>query len=210
MLTDLVQDAVSPVRRPIVHKARPDATDAHFEFEDDGTPEAQRQTRVPSRGREHNKGLGLYRDHVTNSTSNDEGENAHKGDVKRPLGDVTTAVRNENRSKDFGSQWEMNDDSPAAQKNGGAKQHVTENQKKVLNSIDAHWAFSESPETAKKENRASISRAEGIKTAGNGMGARKGTGASWSIGGDDADYHAPSEARSNKHRPQEHKGLWDF
>ncbi|KAF2663074.1 hypothetical protein K491DRAFT_584123 [Lophiostoma macrostomum CBS 122681] len=190
----------SPIRRPVVHKARPDA-DAHFEFEDDGTPEAQRQHRVPSKGQGHNKGLGLYQDHVTNSTSDDEGNTAHKGDVKRPLGDVTTAVRNENRSKDFGSQWEMNDDSPAAQKNGGAK-HVTENQKKTLNTLGAQWAFSESPETSKKENR-------GIKTTGNGMGARKGTGSTWSIGGDE-DYHAPSEGKSSRHRPQESKGLWDF
>ena len=142
--------------------------------------------------------MGLYRDHVTHSTSDDEGENAHPGDVKRPLGDVTTVVHNENRSKDFGSHWDMEDESPAAQKNG--TRHITANQKKVLNTLDSHWAFSESPEASRKENR-------GIKTAGNGMGARKGTGASWSLG--DVDEDEPIH-KTKAHRQTESKGLWDF
>ena len=161
----IAQEEDSPVKRPVVHKARPDA-DPHFQFVDDGTPEAQRKSAAVSKGRKHNKGLGLYQDHVTHTTSDDE-DGAYKGESKRPLNDVTTHVKNENRKKDFGSQWEMMDDSPGPNNgsfNNGAKKGITENQKKVLKTMDAQWGlYEESP-----ENR-------GINISGNGMGGRKGT-----------------------------------
>ena len=104
------QDEGSPVRRPVIHKARPDA-DAHFEFVDDGTPEGQRKQKA-SKGRLQNKGMGLYNDHVLGSTSDDE-DGAAKGDVKRHADDVSTHVKGENRQKDFAAHWEIKDDSPA-------------------------------------------------------------------------------------------------
>ncbi|RMZ66856.1 hypothetical protein GMOD_00002229 [Pyrenophora seminiperda CCB06] len=154
----LPQDDVSPVRRPIVHKARPDS-DAHFDFVDDGTPESQRQH--PTKGGRSNRGQGLYEDHV-NNTTNDADDHASKGDVKSALNDVTTAV-NKNRSKDFAAQFDMTDNSPGAGKNGPAATQTR-------NSMKTHWGtHQDSP-----ENR-------GINIAGNGMGGRKGTEAAWSL-----------------------------
>ncbi|KAF2467522.1 uncharacterized protein BDR25DRAFT_316855 [Lindgomyces ingoldianus] len=202
----------SPVRRPIVHKARPDA-DPHFEFVDDGAPTEPRKENT-SKGRLHNNGLGLYKDHVLHSTSDDEGEDAHKGDNKRPLGDVTTTIKNENRKKDFGSQWEMTDHSPGPQKttfngngNGNVK-HVPEDRKKVLQGLNAHWGlYEDSPEQSKKENVNTST--VGVKTTGNGMGGRKDDGRHWAIGDEGDDYVAiPPKAPGN--RPQESKGFWDF
>lgn len=170
------QDEGSPVRRPVVHKARPDA-EAHFEFVDDGTPEGQRKEAV-SKGRLHNKGLGLYKDHVLGSTSDDE-DDTPKGDAKRPLNDVTTHIKNENRQKDFGAHWEMRDDSPGPEKAPFNGNKLPENKKKVLKTMDANWGlYADSPEQP------------GIKTAGNGMGGRKGTDASWTLYGE-----SPTQAK---------------
>lgn len=161
----LLQQEVSPVRRPIVHKARPDA-DPHFEFVDDGTPEAKRKP-ASTKGARGNKGQGLYEDHVTNTT-NDEDDGHATGDVKRALNDVTTAVKNENRSKDFGSHWEMDDNSPAPDKNDAKqKQKQDSNTRKAMTTNWDHYA--NSPE------------GRGINIAGNGMGGRKGPEAAFSL-----------------------------
>lgn len=198
----------SPVRRPVVHKARPDA-DPHFEFQDDGTPTEQKTKVNTSKGRLHNNGLGLYQDHVLNSTSGDEDDTAPKGDAKQPL----APIKNENRMKDFGSQWEMRDDSPGPQKttfngngNGNVK-HVSEDRKKVIKGLDAHWGLYESPEQSKKENVGA--RANGIKTSGNGMGGRKGADPGWSIGDEGDDYQAVAP-RGSANKPAESKSFWDF
>lgn len=151
------------MRRPVVHKARPDA-DPHFEFVDDGLPEGQTK-QAASKGRLQNKGMGLYRDHVTA----DDEDDASRGDAKHAIDHISTHIRNDNRSKDFGAHWEMNDDSPGInQPSNGNK--LTQNQKKVLKTMDANWG----PADDSPQNR-------GIKTAGNGMGARKGTESSWSL-----------------------------
>lgn len=161
-----------------------------------------------------------------------------KGDSKGVLADVTH-VRNEERAKDFGAQWEMRDrDSPRVAKDEKA---LTQGQKKVLKTMEGNWGpegakgeggkiriagngmvsffflffcsslreergrevewmwmgltgeqggrssaaqwslYDEDPEASKKENA-------GIKSMGNGMGGRKGTGARGGGGGFDWDF----------------------
>ncbi|ORX93694.1 hypothetical protein BCR34DRAFT_608481 [Clohesyomyces aquaticus] len=203
-------DDNSPVRRPVVHKARPDA-DPHFEFQDDGTPTEKKAKVNTSKGRLHNNGLGLYQDHVLHSTSDDEEKPAaSKGDAKQPL----APIKNENRKKDFGSQWEISDDSPRPEKtvlsgngNGNAAKHVPEDRQKVLKGLDAHWGLYESPEQSKKENVAA--RSNGIKTSGNGMGGRKDAGPAFSIADNSDDYQAVAP-RGPGNKPAESKGFWDF
>lgn len=187
---NFVQEETSPVRRPIVHKPRPDA-DPHFQFRDDGTPDAARKA-PPTKGRMQNKGMGLYQDHILHSTSDDENEDDK---TKRPLGDVT---RTENRKKDFDSQWEMTDDGPDVQNENGP---VPEDRKKVLKSLNPHWGhYEQSPEQSKKEN--------GIKTSGNGMGGRKGTAPGWAMG--DLDDENAARPTASKAQAPESKGFWDF
>ncbi|KAI8940217.1 hypothetical protein NX059_003921 [Plenodomus lindquistii] len=153
-------DETSPVRRPIVHKARP--MDPHFDFVDQGTPEAQRK-QASTKGSIGNNGQGLYEDHVTHTTDNRQ-DRAFKGDGNRALNDVTTAVENKNRSKDFGAHFDMQDNSPGANKLASSKlpSHDTRS------SMHTHWgAHQDSPES------------RGINIAGNGMGGRKGH--EWSL-----------------------------
>lgn len=131
-----------------MHKARPDA-DPHFEFVDDSAPDPQRKQ--PVKGRNSNKGQGLYEDHVTNTT-NDAEDGAARGDVKRGFNDVTTAVKNKNRSKDFGSQFELNDNSPA-----GGKSENKRPEHESRRHMKTHWGtYQDSPE------------GRGINIAGNG------------------------------------------
>ncbi|KAF1975822.1 hypothetical protein BU23DRAFT_632681 [Bimuria novae-zelandiae CBS 107.79] len=186
----------SPVRREVVHKPRKDA-DTHFEFKDDGTPDASRKKPFTSKGRQHNTGLGLYKDHVTGGDTGNEFDTP-KGDSKGPLNDVTH-VNNEIRQKDFGAHWEMKDNSPGLHRVSNNK--PTQNQQKVLKTMDANWGnyepspegqkikiagngmggrssasqwslYDEDPESSKKENT-------GVKSMGNGMGGRKGATSSF-------------------------------
>jgi hypothetical protein len=209
------EDEGSPVQRPVVHQARPDA-DTHFEFVDDGTPAADRKKNVSAKGRLHNAGLGLYKDHVLHSTSDDENESeAPKGDNKRPLGNVTMAINNENRKKDFDSQWEMTDASPNPARtansgdengNGNAK-HILEDRKKALKGLDPHWGLYEnSPEQSKKEN---VNGGRGIKTSGDGMGGRKGAAEGWSIGNEGDDYQG-LRPKGGAKEPESKGSFWDF
>lgn len=152
----IAKQEVSPVRRPIVHKARPDA-DPHFEFVDDGTPDGQRK-QASTKGQSSNKGQGLYQDHVTGTTAGDAGDAPYDDDVKRPLNDVTHNIKNDNNQKKFGAQWEINDNSPAGSKHAAPK-------KDTHMATKTNWGLYQNSPDAR----------EGINIAGNGMGGRKGT-----------------------------------
>lgn len=143
----------SPVRVERVFKARP-GTGHQFEFEDDGTP-AARKAVAPTKGGVSNKGQGLYKDHVT---GNDDDEGTAHGD-NHPLKDVTKTIKNENRGKDFGAHWDMEDNTPVGKS--------TENNKpgQSHQATKSNFGFyDESPQQAYK-----------INIAGNGMGNRAGT-----------------------------------
>ena len=207
-----IQTEPTPVKRPVVHKPRPDA-DAHFELRDDGGS-ADQPKKVSTKGKLHNTGLGLYKDHILHSTSDDEdNENAHAGDVKRPLGDVTTHVKNENRQKDFAPHWAMrDDDSPATQKalkeNVNAKP-MAEDRKKVLKSLDASWGnWDDAPPQAKNRGNVVNSTGTGIKTSGNGMGGRKGTDSSWMFGAEEEDSQTKTKPKSGQ--AEGANSFWDF
>lgn len=199
----------SPVRRPVVHKPRPEQQ-PHFEFKDDGTPVAQQRKEGTGKGHMHNSGLGLYKDHVLHTTSDDEdgGDDAHQGDSKRDKGHNTN---NAGRKKDFDAHWEMKDDySPNPQKttnfngNNNNKPLPADTQK-VLKGLDANWAmYDQSPGQDKQAER-------GINIAGNGMGSRKGAGPSWSIGGDDEDLAVPVRSKGGQAgaRQTENEHMYD-
>lgn len=108
----------------------------------------------------------------------------------------------------------MTDASPNPQKtsfngseNGSnATKNISEDRKKVLKGLDAHWGlYEQSPEQAKKEN---INSDRGINVGGNGMGGRKGTTSSWTFGDDGDDY--PTAKPKPKAQTAESKSFWDF
>jgi hypothetical protein len=137
----------------------------------------------------------LYKDHVTNTTSDDEQDEAPKGDVKRSLNDVNTAIKNENRSKDFGAQWEMKDNDGQEDTYSSFNdrhQHATEDRKLALKGMDPSWGhYEQSPEQPKKDKE--NKRSNGIKTSGNGMGGRNDMSRGWGIG--DSDDESEKEQR---------------
>ncbi|KAF2498809.1 hypothetical protein BU16DRAFT_536800 [Lophium mytilinum] len=218
------EDVESPVKRPIVHKARP--MDPHFQFDDTNTPAADKKKHVSGKGTLQNAGMGLYRDHVVHQAEDDGFEDddmpVSRGDNKRSLGDVTHTINNEIRKKDFGPQWEMRDDSPIAAKvapageNGKGlaerkapiERHQTEDRKAQIKGLESHWGlYEDSPEQAKKEN-IKFSKERGIKSTGDGMGGRKDAGRQWGIGNEGDDYEAVRPKGGKKE--EESKGFWDF
>jgi hypothetical protein len=187
----------SPVFRPVVHQARPDAS-THFTFEDAGTPAADK-VRPPRR---HKNGLSLYNDNV--------GYQSDEETAKQPLSQLTN-VNQEHRQKDFGPHFEISDQSPSVARNGKVQNHPNENTAKVLKGMNSNWqAYDESPDaTAKKENLPE--RGRGIKTTGDGMGGSKGANRHWGFG-DDSDTESSNQPRTKgtTHKPDETKSFWDF
>ncbi|KAL1794667.1 hypothetical protein ACET3X_006483 [Alternaria dauci] len=151
-------EETSPVRRPIVHKARPDQ-DTHFDLDDNGTPEAQRDP-APTKGGRSNKGQGLYSNNVT--------DNEVDPAAARALSDITKN-KSQTRSS-MKTHWGVDADSPDSRGiniagNGMGGRKGTE------------WSlFEDDPKPAKKENGGFSRSARGtaIKTEGDGMGGRKG------------------------------------
>lgn len=190
-----MQDTESPVKRPVVHQPRPDAK-PHFEFADDGTPDADKV--APSKkGLLHNKGMGLYKDHVL-------GQDEDTPAAKKPLSNVTGVhINNDNRLKDFGANWEMADQSPSTARPTQDRK-VSEDTKKVIKGLDAHWSlFDESPEQSKKENAGTRAI---YKTHGNGMGGRKGAAPTWGFDDEETEAHATN----GKGQKAPEKSFWDF
>ncbi|KAF2099587.1 hypothetical protein NA57DRAFT_25417, partial [Rhizodiscina lignyota] len=170
----------SPIHREVVHQPRPDAK-PHFEFADDGTPIAERKQTATKL---HKGSLGLYKDHIL---GDDDAEDPNL--VKKPLSTVTN-IKNQDRHRDFDSQFEMTDASPVGKARvdtsaGGNKakgnSKPNDNQKKVLNGMSANWGmYDNSPDSSSKESKEKENR--GIKAGGNGMGGRKGATRHWGIG----------------------------
>ncbi|KAJ9648349.1 hypothetical protein H2199_001203 [Coniosporium tulheliwenetii] len=199
----------SPVHRPIVHAPCPDAESRHFEFADDGTPMADKP--APSKaGNLSNKGMGLYQDHVID---NDDSSAPGKNKGSQQLKDVTTNANNESRRKNFGSQFDMTDNSPSL--TGDKKADGGENGQKIRiagngmgarKNLESHWdLYDHGPAPAANK---------GIKTANDGMGGRKGSGRTWGFG-DDSDEEAGKfegfQGNGRKRVPaQPQKDFWDF
>ncbi|TVY27723.1 hypothetical protein LHYA1_G004357 [Lachnellula hyalina] len=211
----------SPVKHPKVDKPRKDAQ-AHFEFKDDGTPEAGRRIIGRPRGQGHNDGMGLYRNNVYDDETGGQagGDEPHKF---RPIANVV------DRRKDFDSHWEMKDDSPSAKP---APQRISEDRAKAVKMMEPNWiAGDKSPD--QKENMPPTAKAplsdatnamshrndehKGIATGGNGMGGKKGVGRQWGFGddsdGEEAEHNKPNKFRTGKQggKNQVTGGdFWDF
>lgn len=170
----------SPIKFKKVDKPRKDA-EPHFEFVDDGTPDAERRIAARPRGAQANNGMGLYKDRTYGG---DEDEN------QTPVQKKANIVADEKaRRKVFDSQFAMTDDSPAAK----PKAQISDDRAKAVKMMDANWSsYDQSPSTSnQKENvpaspttsRANANKPplsettnvfnQGINTAGDGMGGRK-------------------------------------
>jgi len=211
----------SPVRRPVVHHARPDA-ETHFEFVDDGTPEPAKAARPTSKGRQHNEGLGLYRDNVL-----DPDGAAAAAPGKQPLAHTSVNVNADSRHRDFDSKFDMADDSPAARSGAAAPtdenaaappapKKIDDNRAKVVKMMASNWqSYDDGAEGAPAPPAASAPK------KGNGTAAaapppeekkvRRDAERHWGFGDDDADVveEQPKKIVSAG-APQADKSFWDF
>ncbi|KAI9782129.1 MAG: hypothetical protein M1839_005476 [Geoglossum umbratile] len=162
----------SPVKHKAVVMPRRDA-ETHFEFQDDGSPQGARRPAGHPRGTAHNSGLGLYQNNLYDDT-----EIKPSQQQNQPLGNVT----NINHRKYFDSQFTMTDDSPAS-KDQKKEKPTGGDHKAAVKMMDSNWdTYDQSPQLTKKENTENKPLGTGIKTTGDGMGARKGAGRQWGFG----------------------------
>ncbi|KAK5201127.1 hypothetical protein LTR16_003728 [Cryomyces antarcticus] len=210
------EDVTSPVKRPVVHQARPDAI-PHFEFNDNGTPQGDRKQPI-ARGRMHSKGMGMYEENIIGDEETDIALNGRKG----PLSNVTN-VNHGRRNNE--SHFEMADQSPKPTRKQVAPtdendefQHFASvppgdaAAKKPQRHMDSHWdLYDTSPAAAKKEKRGEIADKGIYKTAGDGMGGRKNASRTWGFG-DESDDEANVQAFRAEKRQQApaEKSFWDF
>lgn len=211
----------SPAKHPAVAKARPDAK-MNFEFQDDGTPAGNR------RPAGHPRGAGTIRPGNSMYANNviDEGDQSPSPEKKRPLSTVTNL---KDRRKDFDPHFSMTDDSPSSNEN---KQPAHENRAKVVSQMGAQWEATDSspgprpsskdsdrinPISGDKENNGNGGSREhvGIKSDGDGMGGKKGSGRSWGFG-DDSDEDGAGQKNGGKFQASKiqqapkDSGFWDF
>ena len=212
----------SPAKHPAVAKARPDAN-ANFEFQDDGTPAGERRPPGHPRGMGGVKGMGMYQNNIF-----DEERPTSPEKKAHPLATVTNL---KDRHKDFNPHFDMTDDSPSS--NGTKQAPVPEARAKVVNQMGAQWeATDASPAPARNKNSdeainpifgdkenmqngGANKRGTGIKTGGDGMGGKMGTGRSWGFG-DDSDEDGVGGKNAGKFRASKiqqapkDNAFWDF
>lgn len=208
----------SPVKHPNVHHPRPDAR-PHFEFQDDGTPAADRRAAGHPRGQGAMKGMGLYKNNVFDETERSPERKSH------PLATVTN-VKDRRQMPD--SDATMNDSAADTGANGGTKP-IPEARAKAVKMMDAQWEAADQspgpptthhdhgrPASRDQENYAGTRNGPaGIKTGGDGMGGKKGAGRRWGFG-DESDEDGEGGINGGKFRaikkqqaPVDHT-VWDF
>lgn len=211
----------SPNKNPAIPKARPDATSS-FEFRDDGTPAGERRPAGHPRGQGTARTTSLYQNNLF-----EESDHAPSPEKKgNPLATVTNL---KDRRKDFDSQFNMTDASPSQP--AEASKPAPEARASVVSQMGAQLDASDqlphsatatrphhtNPLSSDKENfpvKAGKNDV-GIKSAGDGMGGKKGTGRSWGFG-DDSDEDGIGgqnggkfQAARRQQAPKENS-IWDF
>ena len=215
----------SPAKHPAVAKARPDSN-SNFEFQDDGTPAGERRPPGHPRGMGGVKGIGMYQNNIFDEESSGSPEKkAH------PLATVTNI---KDRRKDFDPHFDMTDNSPSA---NGVKQQapIPEARAKVVYQMGAQWEAADSspiPHARNKstadepinpifgdkenmQNGGANKKSTGIKTGGDGMGGKMGTGRNWGFG-DESDEDGIGGKNAGKFRASKiqqapkDNAFWDF
>ena len=213
----------SPVRKPVVHHPRPDS-ETHFDFIDDGVS-AEHKGRNTQKGRQHNNGLGLYKDNVLGGDE-DEDEAPTKKPLSTKAGpNAGQSVDLAHRGRDFGAHYEIADNSPVVQRttkdiaDGSAQpppKKMDESRARVLKGMSASWGlYDESPEQASKKENAQPKVTE-HKTDRPGRSGRKGTEAQWGHGGEEegdspeVSTRKLQSASAAAKQDNGSKSFWDF
>ena len=182
----------SPVKHPKVVHPRPDAR-THFDFQDEGTPAGDRPPAAHPRGPGNKGGLDLYK----NDLFEDPQRTPSPEKKTHPLSTVTNL---KDRHKAFDSHFAITDESPGDFEANGLNQPIPESRSKAVKMMDAPWEASDrspgpaaknqpinsvrsgSASTDKENYRGTDHQYIGIKSGGDGMGGKKGTGRNWGFG----------------------------
>lgn len=211
----------SPAKHPAVAKARPDAN-TNFELQDEFTAAGDQRPTGHPRGMGNVKGNGLYQNNIFDQGASPK-EKSHI---------LTTVTNLKDRRKDFDPHFDMTDDTPSSNQNKQGP--IPEARAKVVSRMGAQWEATDSsprPQSRSKDNKDRINpiagdkenqptgghnkRNTGIKTGGDGMGGKKGTGRSWGFGSDgdedgEGGMNGGKFKASKIQQAPKDSGFWDF
>ena len=210
----------SPIKATNVGQPHRD-TETHIDINDDPSSVGDRRPAVHSRGQgSRHTALGLYKNNLFGDTElGPTPENRN-----RPL--TSTATNPKDRRRDFDSHFEMTDSTPGLGLKSASDNNKPnpENRSRTTQIMEAQLeAADESSNPASmpgnsnrnaggKENYNVIGgktiKNVGIKTAGNGMGGRKGTGMSWGFGDESEEVQGKFLAGKRQQAPKD-STHWD-
>ncbi|GAB7356182.1 hypothetical protein MBLNU459_g6770t1 [Dothideomycetes sp. NU459] len=183
------EDDVSPEKRPIVHAPRPDA-DTHFKMTDDHSPAAERNFK------------NIRADALQNHCDSGTAGYSSTGN-KQPLGTIRN-TNNNRRGNDFNNpHFSVNGKSPNTQDENAHDNSRGTTASKDHNEMASNWRMDETPEKPLKI----------YKTAGNGIGGRKGAESLWDMNPEEAPVKAPKIYKTAGNGIGGRKGaesLWDM
>ena len=201
-------------------KPRPDA-DAHFEFVDNSTPAGERRSAGHPRGLGGNpkSGMGLYKNTLF------EDEESTTNDAGRPPATISNP---KDRRKHLDSQFGLSD--TASPNDNGPSKQFPGHKSAAIQTMSANWSAADASPVPAQFDRASERTAAkgkenfptaaghkniGIKSAGDGMGGKKGSGRAWGFG-DDSDGEEAGGRNAGGFRAQRKQQApvqtteWDF
>ncbi|MCJ1397374.1 hypothetical protein MMC11_000567 [Xylographa trunciseda] len=217
-LVDEELDAKVPMKNAKVVQSRRGA-EAQFEFQDDSVSNENRRPEAP-KGRGSNN-MGLYTNNLYDDTE------LSKSPEKKSNA-PTTITNLKDRKKDFEPHFQMTDSSPGLGEKTASQNNrpILDIERKSARSVDAQWGATDASPAAPAQTKPAMDKENfeyssgnvantKIKTAGDGMGGRKGAGRNWGFG-DESDEDGVGGMNSGKfmagkkqQAPKDHT-FWDF
>ena len=193
--------------------------EAQFEYQDNVVPNENRRPGT-SRGRSSNN-MGLYENNLYDDTE------LSKSPDKRSKAS-TTITNLKDRKKDFEPHFQMTDSSPGLGEKTASQNNrpISDNKNKPIKGMESQWEAIDASPAAPAQTKPAIDKENfeyssgnvtntKIKTAGDGMGGRKGTGRNWGFG-DESDedgeggMNAGKFMASKKQQAPKENSFWDY
>ncbi|MCJ1280935.1 hypothetical protein MMC26_000253 [Xylographa opegraphella] len=193
--------------------------EAQFGFQQDDMANENRRPGA-SKGQGSNN-MGLYKNNLYDDTE------LSKSPEKKPNA-PTTITNLKDRKKDFEPHFQMTDSSPGLGEKTASQNNrpIAHNRNKSVKGMEAQWVATDVSPAAPAQTKPAVDKEKfeyssgnvtntKIKTAGDGMGGRKGTGRNWGFG-DESDedgeggMNAGKFMASKKQQAPKEDSFWDY
>ncbi|MCJ1419787.1 hypothetical protein MMC32_006143 [Xylographa parallela] len=193
--------------------------EAQFEFQDDGVPNENRKPGT-SRGQGSNN-MGLYTNNLYDDTELSKSP-------ERRSNASTTMTNLKDRKKDFEPHFQMTDSSPGLGEKTASQNNrpISDNKNKFVRGMESQREATDAPSATQAQTKPAADKENyeyssgnvtnnKIKTAGDGMGGRKGTGRHWGFGEEsdedgEGGINAGKFMASKKQQAPKENSFWDY